>query len=176
MNKTLHGWMFLLAAVIAISLSGCGGASSAHAQEARAAKYDAPPEVVFNGVLEAVQGLHKIAGTDPSQGIIETESKWYTPSGMSAPKGANDGAYVEDGSVLLGFAVGVRGEPGAWHVEVLPLASQVVAGSPQGRQLRPGDPAMPGWVQGKVDNIFVAVHAKLKEYAVGATPAPAQAP
>jgi hypothetical protein len=176
MDKTLRLSMCVLAAVIAIAVLGCGGASSAQVQEARAAKYDAPPEVVFNAVLEAVSSLHKIAGHDPSQGIIETESKWYTPSGTSAPRGASGGAYVEDGSVLLGFAVGVRGEPGAWHVEVLPLASQVVAGSPQGRQLRPGDPSMPGWVQGKVDNIFVAVHAKLKEYAVGATPAPAPAP
>ena len=175
MDKTLRLSMYVLA-VIAIAVLGCGGASSAQVQEARAAKYDAPPEVVFNAVLEAVSSLHEIAAHDPSQGLIETVSKWYEPSGMSAPKGADDQAYVEDGSVLLGFAVGVRGEPGAWHVEVLPLASQVVAGSPQGRRLRPGDPSMPGWVQGKVDNIFVAVHAKLKEYAVGATPASAPAP
>lgn len=177
MSKTSRSGMCALAAVMAIAIVGCGGASSAQVEEARAAKYDAPPEVVFNGVLEAVGNLHEIAGTDPSQGIIETVSKWYEPSGTSAPKGADDQAYVVDGSVLLAFAIGVRGEPGAWHVEVLPLASQVVAGSPQGRQLRPGDPAMPGWVQGKIDNIFVAVHAKLKEYDVGgATPAPAPAP
>jgi hypothetical protein len=176
MSKPLHAATLVVASVIAIAVWGCGGASSAQVKEAREAKYDAPPEVVFNAVLEAVGSLHKIAGHDPSQGIIETESRWYDPSGTSAPRSADDGAYVVDGSVLLGFAVGVRGEPGAWHVEVLPLASQVVAGSPQGRELRPGDPAMPGWVQGKVDNIFVAVHAKLKEYAVGATPAAPPAP
>jgi hypothetical protein len=172
MSNSQRGGALVAAAVIAIAVLGCGGPSAKQIEQARGAKYDAPPEVVFNGVVEAVGSVQKIAGQDPSQGLIETETRWYEPDGTLARRGSDDEAFVTDGAILLGFLVGVRGQPGAWHVEVLPIAYQHRSGSPQAREMRPDDPQMPGWVKGKIDNIFLAVHGKLKEYEVGAAPAP----
>lgn len=166
----------ILAAVTAIALLVSCGPSSGQIRQAREARYDADAGVIWDNVLEAVGTVGKVEESDPSMGLIRTEAKWYEVDGTTARRDAEDNWMLGEGAVMFALLVGIKGEPGAWYVEVMPLALQHQSGSPQPRELAPSDPQMPGWVQGKVDNAYLAIHAQLKPFLVGAAPAPAPAP
>jgi hypothetical protein len=162
-----------MAAVVAVALVACGP-SSGQIRQAREARYDAEPEAMFTGVMRAVASVDKLDPEAQGAGVIRTRAKWYEPDGTSARRGTDDeSAFVGDGAVLLALQVDVQGEPGDWYVVVTPIAFQHMAGSPQPRELRPDDPQMPGWVQGKIDNMYLAVYERMKAHAVAPATAPA---
>lgn len=138
------------------------GPSSAQIKEAREAHYTQEPGAVFEGVLDAVKASgYPIAQYDEQQQIVETVDDWYDPDGNHAPKSATGGRRVVDGSVDLAMHVEVKGQDGDWQVVITPEAAEYVEGSPQARPLGPNDPVMTGWVQGKVDDLYIAIHKRL---------------
>ncbi len=151
--------MMRLALAILV-LAACGP-SSAEIRTAREARYTEPMSTVFDAVYEAASAEYKIISRDDHEGALLTDGKWYAADGGVEPKGAGGGQFVRDGSVHFALEIRVQGDEGDWWIEVTPRAMQHLGGSPQPRELAPDDPAMPGWAQGKIDAMYVAIHRRL---------------
>ena len=67
----------------------------------------------------------------------------------------------ETGAVTLGFRVIVSGEEPPFYVIVEPIAQQHRANYSGPYTYLPDDPAMPGWINGKVDSLQLDVHHRL---------------
>lgn len=151
------------ALVLLVLFVACGP-SAAQIKQSREARYTASADAVFRAAVAAADDGYDIDLADPREGVFRTEPRWYEPDGTYEGK-ANDGSsMITDGSILLSLVVRVAGDDGGRWVEIEPLAVQHVGGSPQPRELAPDDPAMPGWVAGKIDNLYVAIHERLKAH------------
>jgi hypothetical protein len=155
--------------LVVVAVLGCG---SGQARTAREARYSASSDVVFKGVLRAVQTKYEVADADPQQRWLRTRERWFERDGTSEDRNADDAYIVRGGTIILAFEIAVKGAEGAYHVEVVPLVLEVLVGSPQPRRLAPDDPAMPGWVSGKIDNLYVMIYEQLKPHVVQMEAAP----
>jgi len=167
--------MFRPAVVLTIlfataTLAACGG-SSAQVRTAREARYSASADEVWTGVLAAVESMYTIAASDAESHMLRTETLFFERDGSHEDRNSDDKFMVRDGTVLLAFDVTLKGVEGQWFVDVQPVAAEIVEGSPQPRVIAPGDAAMPGWVEGKIDGLYVAIHDKLQAHAIVTTPA-----
>lgn len=154
----------LLVAALAVT-AGCGP-SAAQLRQAREAQYEAPRAEVFRLAHAAVASEYGISAADPATGIIVTETRTYEPDGSSAGTGDQDRAggmavRTESGAVILGFRVIVLGEAPPFRVRVEPVAQQMRANYSAPYTYLADDPAMPGWILGKVDNLQLDVHRRL---------------
>ena len=149
---------------LVMGVVGCGP-SAGQVKQAKEARYQAEPNVVFKAAADAVASRYKIQNADAGAGVILTVARWYEKDGTFEDKAA-DGSQVmaEDGSVLLAFEVRVVGKPGPLQVQVVIHAKQIRSGYSALYELRQDDPAMPGWVTGKVDDLYVTIHDSLKGY------------
>jgi hypothetical protein len=153
--------------VLLFVVAACGP-SSAQIKTARTARYTATPHTVFAAAIDACKENGGIDEYDEGRTVVFTRSKWYQRDGSSEPTTGDDQQLVSGGSVLVSLMVEVKSDGDARWVEITPLVLEHVSGSPQPREIAPGDPSMPGWVDGKVDNLYVAIHDKLKGTAVPA--------
>lgn len=167
--------MKLLALVLALLLAACGGPSTADVRQARAAHYTVRALAAFDQAIQGAQDAQwQVDESDPQRLGFRTNAKWFEPDGTSEDRSDDDNAaWVVDGSILLAFVVYVKGSDGDCWIEINPLVYEKVGGSPQPRQLTIDDPSMPGWVHGKLDNLYVAIHSRLKAHMVGAPAASA---
>lgn len=169
-----------LALALCMAAAGCGGPSSAEVQEARSARYGTTPEAALDAAVQGAQDAKwKVEQVDPQALGFRTDAKWFEPDGTSEDKalGSEDNVVsLEDGSILLAFIVYVKGADGDIAIEVQPKIFQKLAGSPQPVQLSEKDASLPGWVTGKIDNLYVSIHQRLKaKMAAGTASAPAPA-
>lgn len=161
-----------LALALSLSFSalavGACGPSAGQVKAAREARYDAELSVAFKAVVDAVSGeKYKVVQADAATGAVVTEPRWYEPDGTFEDKSADgSSAMLEHGSVMLAYEIRLYGENNLWQVAVIPRAQQYREGSPMPHALPPDDPGMPGWVIGKTDELYLAIHAKLKPYQV----------
>jgi hypothetical protein len=147
-------------------VAGCG-ASSAEVKEAQTAQYKAPRETLFEIALQTTAEDYKIGAADKSRALLMTDGQWYNPEGGRESAGAGDLTQVVDHSVMLMMVVEVMGMDGApLYVQVTPKVFQYMAGSPKPRELKPDDPNIPGWVQGRVESLQLAIYKNAKQYAV----------
>jgi hypothetical protein len=153
--------------VLLLSVVACGP-SSAQIKTARTARYTATPHAVLEAVLDACKENGGIDELDEGRAVVWTKSKWYQRDGSSEPTTGDNQQLVSGGSVLVSLMVEVKSDGDARWVEITPLVLEHVSGSPQPREIAPGDPSMPGFVDGKVDNLYVAIHGKLKATALPA--------
>jgi hypothetical protein len=149
------------------------GPSSAQIKTARTARYQATPHAVFEAAIDACKENGGIDQVDEDRAVVFTKSKWYQRDGSTEGETGDGKFMVTDGSVLVSLMVEVKSDGDARWVEITPLVLEHVSGSPQPREIAPDDPSMPGWVEGKVDNLYVAIHDRLKTTALPAEPAPA---
>ena len=150
-----------------IALASACGASSAEVKEAQTAQYKAPRETLFQVALETTAQDYKIAVADKGRSILMTDGQWYNPEGGRESAGAGDLAQVVDHSVMLMMVVEVMGMDGApLYIQVTPKVFQHLSGSPKPRELKPDDPNMPGWIQGRVESLQLAIYKNAKQYAV----------
>jgi len=156
-------------ALACLLLVACGP-SAAEIRTAREAHYTVSMGEVYDAVHEAAKADYGIAAYDEMEGWVITDGKWYAPEGGVEPKSADGGQFVGDRSVHFALEIYVRGAERDWTIEILPRAMQNVQGSHQARELKPDDPAMPGWAHGKIDAMYVAIYNRLK--AGQAAPAP----
>ncbi len=149
-----------------VTAAACGGGQ---AKSARAARYKADTTVVFKAVVDAVNIKHKVERADAPTGVVLTVPRWHEPEGNYEDMDASgNAAMLQDGSVLLRFEVRVvtGTNPGELAVEVIPHVAQMRSGYARPVDLKPGDLAIPGWVEGKTDDLYVNINAKLKAYEV----------
>jgi len=156
--------MHLVVCVLLSIVCACGP-SSAQVKTARTSHYEVAASAVFDAAMAAAKENGGVAEYDAERGLLRTHGRWYQEDGSTATK-SGDEFIIRNRSVLLSLIVQVKAEDGEAWVEVTPLALQHVSGSPQPRELAPDDPALPGWVQDKVDAIYLAIHARLKAHAL----------
>ena len=149
--------------VMASGLAGCGP-SSTEIKEARQARYTCEYGEVFKAVAETVKEETPPLGTaNPEDGVVASEFRWHTSSGMRKEAGA---AVVGQGDV--GFLVEIaiqEAKGGGFTLSPLPRVFEQSPDSPRGRELTHDDGNWPDWADGKVDKIMVTVRGKLSRCA-----------
>ena len=153
--------------VAAVLLVGCG-ASSAEVKAAKTANYTGEPDEMFKIVVDTTGETYKVAdaGKTDDGYALSTVPQWYTPEGGRQSAGSEGYVSIGAGSIRLEMIVEmVPTESRRYLVSVTPRTFQHVSGSPQPRELKPDDPYLPGWVSGRVDSLYVAIHNRLQNYA-----------
>ncbi len=158
---------FLLAATASLALGATAcGPSSGQVKTARAATYRADANTVFKAVVDVVGRKYKVINADAATGMLRTEDAWYEKDGTSEDKKANDGVIAEDGSIVMYYLVKLAGGPTEYQVEVHPMVAQVREGYAAPIKLAEDDMAMPGWIHGRTDDLYLGIYEALKVYAV----------
>ena len=172
----------LLAAAAAVlaAATGCGP-SSAQLKEAREARYHGTRDEVMLEVMNTLdQQKLKPERSDAEVGALITTGRWYEVDGTYEDKALgvdrDDVVNVKDRSVFLRYHVEVRGEAPPFQVVVSPEVDQFRNGYSALYHMKPDDPEMPGWVQGKVDDLQLLLHTRLKAKFAGAPGTLAPAP
>lgn len=172
---------FLLAAVAAAvvpALAACGPSSS-QLKQAREARYQGSRDELFMAVIQAVEAeKHQVDKLDHEAGALLTAGRWFEPDGTYEDKaiGREDDVKLENGSVHLAMLVSLVGSEPPYQVIVRPQADQIRQGYSAPYRFKQDDPQLPGWVIGKVENLQLALHERLKSRMIaapGATPAAA---
>ena len=159
--------VWLVVAVIA----ACGP-SSAEVKTAKAAHYTGNAPEMFDIIEQTVAENYKIgdarrSSENDSGFILATVPQWYSPEGGRESAGTGGFVNITDHSINLSIAVELMAADGGGYVVVVtPKTFQALTGSPQPRELKPDDPNLPGWVQGRVDELALAIHKRLEKYAV----------
>ena len=153
-------------AVALLVVGGCGP-SAKQIQIAKAAEYQGAPQHLLDLALQVAQFDYKIGAIDIEGLKFATEPQWYSAEGgrRGTSSDANgDYAMIGGGDIQVSLVVRVRliGKDRV-VVEVTPRTFQAVSGSPQPRELAPEDPNLPGWVQGRVDSLAVAIYEQAKQ-------------
>lgn len=166
-------------------LAGCG--NKAEVDEARRSLYDADFAVVYNATVGAVRELYPNSGDDPRTGKIETawHPVMYRDPGEDDPKsvqnqnqtlgydptstdpssmgGPNTPTSVSYKRYFVRFEVIVAGGR-PWHIRVIGRAQVWEPGMAEAVELK--GPATPHWLPGRTDALIVAIHKRLKDYAI----------
>jgi hypothetical protein len=158
------------------------GASAAEVREARRSLYDTEFAVAYARALDAVRELYPNLAEDPTRGKIATawhEVK-YARTDVDDPKSiqAQDRALGNDPTgrtqmtgpqsqawkrQFVRFDVTVAGGR-PWRIRVVGKASEVEPGSPVPVDLRGA--ATPPWLAGRTEALTVAIHKRLKKFAI----------
>jgi hypothetical protein len=150
---------------LALALAACGGSSQVKA--ARAARYKADATVIFAAVVDATGEKYKVERADAPSGTLVTVARWYEYDGhLEDMDASGERAMLEDNDYLVGFLVQVVGANGEFQVQVTPRVAQMRSGYAKPVDLKPDDLAMPGWVIGRTDDLYVKIYEKLKAYEV----------
>jgi len=170
--------------ILWIALIAACGPSGKEIALAKQARYQGDKLTLFNAAKTATEEKYKLEVSDETTLSFRTISRWYTPDGLVAAERNADrnqsntgyNSLYPDRSVSVALVVKLLPEGQNWVVDVTPIMERYHAGSPQTEPLKPGDPSIPGWATGKVDQLYSAIHDGLKQYEVkgvgGVAPAP----
>ncbi len=154
------------ALVVLVALAACGP-SSGQVKTARSARYKTDANVVFKAVVDATGLKHKVERADAPTGVVVTVPRWYEPEGNAEDMDATgNAAQLQDGSVLIRFELRVAGGNGEFQVEIIPHVSVMRSGYARPVDLAPDDLAIPGWVHGKTDDLYLTIYEGLKAYEI----------
>lgn len=150
---------------LVLAAVGCGP-STAEVRRASATKYRAQPGEILAIAESAAEESYKIGEVDSEHPGFITQPRFYSSTGDLQSPGAEGYTQIEAGSVRVAFVVEVV-PVDEQHVvvTVTPHTMQVVAGSPQPRELKPDDPYLPGFVKGRTDALSYAIYERAKKYA-----------
>jgi hypothetical protein len=143
-------WMPLIALLVACA------PKPGPAREAREAEYAADARLVFAVVQKVAEAQYGIADRNDDALAVATRERWYTAEGGAAEP--------TDGAVGLAFIVRVEGAAGAWLVNVQAVGSRRQSSGSETQPILEGE--MPPWVSDKIDALYVAIHARLKQHAI----------
>lgn len=153
---------------IALACVSCGP-SAGEVKRARLAVYKAPGVQIFDLALQETQGVYAIGAVEPEKRKFATQPQWYSQEGgRQSGTDEGNGEYVRtrDRSVQVWFVVQVMDlHNGKVAVEITPRTFQLIAGSPQPRELTPEDPNLPPWVKGRVDSLALAIYHRARNFA-----------
>jgi len=171
--------MFLLLVAV-LALVACAP-SSGELKAAKTAHYKGDKVEMFNVAKQVTETKYKLQKADEASLGMQTEGRWYTPEGLAASERGGSILDVPDNSLNIALVVTLVPDGDAYVVQVKPLMIRYHAGSPKPEPVNEGDPSIPGWATGKVDQLALDLHQSLKQYEVkqmgGVQPAgPAMAP
>lgn len=174
-----------LVLVSSLVMSAACGSSKKEANQARHSVYDTDFAVVYSAAVETVRSLYPAFDEDPTTGIIKTS--WhqvkYSDPGADDPKttqvadrasGVGNASPIGAGGLgsdpslarklkFIRFDVTVTGGR-PWRIRVKSAASQMEPGNALPTELN--GLAAPHWLAGRTDALVVAIHRRLKKYAV----------
>jgi hypothetical protein len=165
-------------------LAACGGPSGRDLAMAKQARYQGDKLQLFGGMKEAVEGKYKLEFSDETKLALKTIGRWYTPEGLVSnwtpedARGTTDSTKrgIPDRSVSIALVAQLLPESDKWVVNVEPVILRYNEGQPKLEPVRPNDPSLPGFVNGKSDELAFEINKKLKAYEVksvgGIAPAP----
>ena len=154
------------AVLVALWMIAACGPSTQEVRQAQATRYRATPHDLLGIAEAAASETYKIGDVDEENAEFVTQPRFYDPEGGLQSPGAEGFTQVNGGSVRVAFVVQIV--PVDDHhvsVTVTPHTFQVVAGSPQMRELTPDDPGLPGFVKGRTDALAYAIYERAKAYA-----------
>ena len=171
-----------VAAVFAIAAVACGP-SSKEVATAKSARYRGDKLELFANVRAATEAKYTITKSDETTLGLQTEPRWFSVEGLAVtPRAGDDMTEMPDKSINIALVVTMLPDGDNWLVKVTPVMARYNRGIPKPEQVKEGDASLPGWVEGKVDELALEIHKKLAKYEVktvpGVMPAPApeQAP
>ena len=172
MSLTRH--LVLVVSTIVAAAAACGP-SAVQLRAARDAQYQGTREDVLGKARAAVEPSYAVEAMDEQAGTIVTASRWYEPDGGNLGTGDTDreggmAVRTEAGAVSLAFRIRVVGDTPPYRVLVEPIAKQKRSNYSALYEYEVDDPAMPGWVAGKVDNLQLEVHGRLERWVAVAPP------
>ena len=153
---------FFLVAVFA--LVACGP-SSAQIKTARSARYNTTASAAFQAGVAALKANdYKIQQVDPVAGRAITEVKWYEVDGTSMSRDSDGRPQMTSaGGIMFAVEIAVQPDGAAFFVQVIPHVQQMKSGYSAPFDIKEGDGAMPGWVTGKIDNLYLSIYDALKK-------------
>lgn len=163
---------------------------------AKIAHYKGDKLQMLAAAKAAAEAKYKLGVVDETTLSIRTMGRWHTPDGLASNWDPGDmsggagvpsitaGARMADRSFWITLTVKLLPEGDSWIVHVEPTYLQYRRGQPNLLKLKTDDPEIPGWAQGKVDQLAFEIHEALKPFEVqtlpaapgAAPPAPAPAP
>lgn len=150
---------------ILVALASCG-ASDQQIASAKTAQYQGTASQLMDIAIAVTQETYKLGEVDGAGHRFTTAPQFYSAEGGRQSAGAGGMVSVGPGSVELQLLVEVLPTEGGLHaVVVTPVTLQVLAGSPQPRELAPTDPNLPGWVLGRVDELKLKIYEAAKSLA-----------
>ncbi len=156
--------LYLFAVVLCVA--SCGP-SSGQIKTAKAAQYTAPARSLLDVALQVAQRTYKIGLIDLEKLTFATAPQWYSrEGGRISPNNEGGGDFVNarGGDVQVTLVVHVREvDGGRMLVVVTAKTFELVAGSPQPRELATDDPNLPPWVLGRIDALAVEIHGEAKK-------------
>lgn len=190
-HRNIGRALALLAVLAPFALLSGACVSKQEARTARQSQYDADFAVVYTAAVESVRELYPTFDDNAATGMIKTawhQVKFSDPgaddpkSSQVADRAAGAGVNSPTAAGALGgnpslarrlyfirFNVVVAGGR-PWRVRVTGLASELRPGDALPTELR-GD-ATPHWLSGRTDALVIAIHRKLKAYAIKVPDAP----
>lgn len=164
----------ILVLLLSLLAFACGP-SSGELKSAKTARYKGDKVAMFNATKEVVASKYDLQKSDLNSLGMQTNGRWYTPEGLAAAESGGDMRVVPDNSLNIVLVVTLVPDGDAYVVNVKPLYLRYHAGSPKPEPLKDDDISIPGWAQGKVDQLALEIHKALKQYEVpsmgGVTPA-----
>lgn len=165
-----------VAAMFAIAAVACGP-SSKEVAGAKSARYTGDKLELFAHVKAATEAKYKLTKSDETSLGMQTEARWFSTEGLAVtPRGDNDMRDVPDKSINIALVVTMLPDGSNWVVKVTPVMARYNQGIPKPEPLKEGDASLPGWVQGKVDELSLDIHKELSKYEVKTVPGSAPPP
>lgn len=169
-ERGMRIWIVMLLALVACGPSGKEMAG------AKTARFRGEPLVMFGAAKEATEAKYKLAESDETTLSLVTAGRWYNPEGLGLTATMDNLGNVPDKSIFLSLVMKLVPEGDAYTVRVTPTIMRYHEGRPNPDKLAATDPSLPGWVNGKVDQLQFDIYEVLKAYEVksvgGIAPAP----
>lgn len=144
---------------------------------AKSARYQGDKLQLFAELKAATESKYKLMKSDETSLGLQTEARWYSPEGLSlGARPADDLAHVPDKSINMMLVVTMLPDGERWVVKVSPVVARYNQGIPKPERVREGDASLPGWVQGQVDELALAIHKRLEKYELKGVPQMASPP
>lgn len=171
--------MQYLVGLLAVFAVACGP-SSKEIATAKSARYQGDKLMLFATIKATVESKYNLTKSDETTLGMQSEGRWYSPEGLAQTPRGGDMRDVQDKSVNFAAVVTMLPDGDNWIVKVTPILARYNQGIPKPEPLKEGDASLPGWVEGKVDQLALDIHKALAKYEVkqlgGLPPPPAPGP
>ncbi|HUS28190.1 MAG TPA: hypothetical protein VMZ53_06765 [Kofleriaceae bacterium] len=166
----MRNLLLSVAAMLSIAAVACGP-SSKEVAGAKSARYQGDKLELFANVRAATEAKYKITKSDETTLGLQTEPRWFSVEGLAVTPRANDDmTEMPDKSINIALVVTMLPDGDAWLVKVTPVMARYNRGIPKPEQVKEGDASLPGWVDGKVDELSLEIHKKLAKWEVKTVP------
>lgn len=151
--------------LLAVFAIACGP-SSKEIATAKSARYQGDKLQLFAVIKKTVESKYKLTKSDETTLGMQTEARWFSHEGLAQTPRGDDMRDVQDKSINIALVVTMLPDGDNWIVKVTPVMHRYNQGIPKPEPVKEGDPSLPGWVEGKVDQLALDIHKALAQYEV----------